>query len=71
MYLGKPTVFRHDSPISEEKKRICEYITQQITEIAQSLPIHTVVPYRNISKRLYPLNKNTEVDTNEKADSRL
>lgn len=71
MYLGKPTIFCHDSPISEEKKRICEYITQQITEIAQSLPIHTVVPYRNISKRLYPLNKNTEVDTNEKADSRL
>jgi len=29
---------------------------REITEIAVSLPEHTVVPYRNIPKKLYPSN---------------
>ena len=60
MYFGKPIQFNPDGPIGEERKRICDYLTREITEIAVSLPEHTVVPYRNIPKRLYPSNKAKE-----------
>lgn len=58
MYLGKPVKFSSHTPLEEERRRICDYITNEITGIARSLPPHTVVPYRNIAKRKYP--KNTE-----------
>ncbi len=56
MYLGKPIMFSSDSPIVEERRRICDYLMNEITDIARALPEHTVVPYRNIPKRLYPKN---------------
>lgn len=56
MYLGKPIKFSTEAPIAEERRRICDYLMQEITDIAQSLPEHTVVPYRNIPKKLYPKN---------------
>ena len=40
-----------------------------ITEMAASLPEHTVIPYRNIPKRLYPKNIPIEVYTDEEAGS--
>ena len=33
-----------------------EEIKDQITSIAESQPLHTVIPYRNIPKHLYPKN---------------
>lgn len=57
MYLGEPIRFRADSDIQQERQRICTYLMDQITEMAVSAPEHTVVPYRNISKRLYPSNR--------------
>ena len=56
MYFGNPIQFAPDAPIAEERRRICDYLMQEITEIAVSLPEHTVVPYRNIPKKLYPCN---------------
>lgn len=56
MYLGKPIRFCAANPMEEERRRICEYLMDQITEIACSLPEHTVIPYRNIPKREYPTN---------------
>ncbi len=56
MYLGKAIKFNHDVPIEEERKRICQYLMEQITDIACALPEHTVVPYLNISPKMY--NKN-------------
>lgn len=58
MYLGTPTRFRPEAPMDEERQRIKEYLMQSITDLAEALPEHTVVPYRNIPKKLYP--KNTE-----------
>lgn len=60
IYFGKPIRFNPDVPIAEERKRICDYLMREITEIAVSLPEHTVVPYRNIPKKLYPSNKPKE-----------
>lgn len=56
MYLGKPIRFSSEAPIDEERRRICEYLMEQITDIACGLPRHTVIPYRNIPKKYYPQN---------------
>lgn len=56
MYLGKPIRFCAADPMEEERSRICKYLMAEITEIARSLPEHTVVPYRNIPKKQYPSN---------------
>ena len=56
-YIGKPTVFRPEAPIAEERERICAYLRDEITATAEALPEHTVVPYRNIPKRDYPKNR--------------
>lgn len=57
MYLGEPIRFSADKPIDEERKRVCDYLMDEITHIARELPEHTVVPYRNIPKKQYPKNK--------------
>jgi len=56
MYLGKPTKFSAEKPIAEERRRICDYLMNEITDIAAGLPEHIVVPYRNMPKKLYPQN---------------
>jgi len=61
MYIGKPIRFCHDAPLKEERRRICDYLMKEITDIACGLPEHTVVPYRNIPKKLYPSNIPSEV----------
>lgn len=59
IYLGKPVSFDPDAPVTEERTRICEAVMEEITEMARALPEHTVVPYPNIPKKLYPSNKET------------
>ncbi len=56
LYLGKPIKFNHDEPIEKERNRICRYLMEQITDSACALPEHTVVPYLNISPKLYNTN---------------
>ena len=57
IYFGKPVQFRPGVPIQEERKRICEELTETITGIAAALPEHVVIPYENIPKKQYPTNK--------------
>lgn len=65
MYLGTPIRFNPEAPVESERLRICNALMGKITQIAVNLPPHTVVPYSNVSKKLYP--KNTpEVPTHEK-----
>ena len=65
MTYGDPVRFRADAPIAEERRRICDALMDGITEIAVSLPEHTVVPYPNISKKDDPKNIPLEVFTDE------
>lgn len=65
MYLGKPIRFNAENPMEQERRRICEYLMKEITDIACALPRHTVVPYRNIPKKYYPCNIPEEVTPNE------
>lgn len=66
MYIGKPIRFCAENSMDEERARIRKYLMDEITEMARALPLHTVVPYRNIGRRNYPKNK--EVQKNEKTD---
>lgn len=66
VYIGKPTLFRPEAPISEERERICAYLRDEITATAEALPEHTVVPYRNIPKRDYPKNRKQEKPGDQK-----
>ncbi|MBE6632461.1 MAG: hypothetical protein E7623_07160 [Ruminococcaceae bacterium] len=69
IFIGKPIHFCAESPIEEERERITAYLMNEITEMARSLPKHTVVPYRNIPKKDYPLNIISEEINNEKTGS--
>lgn len=60
MYIGQPTCFRSEAPMEEERERICTYLMDSLTETAEALPLHRVVPYRNIPKKQYPMNRKTE-----------
>ncbi len=57
IYFGTPTVFRPDVPIEEERSRISTYLMEEITKIAEALPLHRVVPYPNVPKKCYPMNR--------------
>lgn len=58
--FGKPISFCHENPIEDERVRITDQLMKAITDIAVNLPLHTVIPYRNIPKKLYPKNKPEE-----------
>ena len=60
LFYGDPISFRPDAPIEEERERICSALKEAITEIALAQPVHTVVPYPNVSKKHYPKSKITE-----------
>lgn len=60
VYIGKPIAFDPETPIAAERERVCAYLRGEITATAESLPPHTVVPYRNIPKRDYPKNRKQE-----------
>jgi len=57
MYFGRPVRFDSNAPKGEERKRINKYLMEEITDIAKALPKHTVVPYPNIPKKEYPVNR--------------
>lgn len=54
--IGKPIRFQPEAVMDEERRRICDYLMDSITDIACRLPEHTVIPYRNISKKQYLSN---------------
>ncbi|MBQ9662181.1 MAG: hypothetical protein IJV40_03395 [Oscillospiraceae bacterium] len=65
MVYGAPVHFRADANIKTERRRICNALMDAITDIAVSLPEHTVVPYPNVSKKYYPKNIPLEVAVHE------
>ena len=55
--FGRSVRFDASAPLEQERRRICEAMMGGVTELARSLPEHTVVPYPNIPKNQYPTNK--------------
>lgn len=66
--FGTPVRFCAAEPMDAQRSRICQRLMVEITAIAESLPAHTVVPYRNIPKKDYPINIRKE-NAYEKARS--
>lgn len=66
--FGRPIPFDPQAPKAEERRRIKQALMDSITDLAQSLPAHTVIPYRNIPKKNYPSNLTCEVCKREKTD---
>lgn len=61
-YIGKGITYNGKSNTDEERTRIAQYLSSEITEMARNLPEHTVIPYRNVPKKNYLTNKDiTEV----------
>ena len=58
--LCKPIRFNAAESMAAERSRICHYLMDEITAVAESLPEHTVIPYRNIPKKYYPSNISKE-----------
>ena len=56
MYLGKPVVFRPEAPMEEERTRIAGELMAAVSSMAQSLPRHRVIPYKNVPKKQHPYN---------------
>ncbi|MBR1758965.1 MAG: 1-acyl-sn-glycerol-3-phosphate acyltransferase [Lachnospiraceae bacterium] len=56
IYYGEPIYFNPEAPLKEEEARITKALMDAITEKAESLPEHTVIPYPNISKKYYTKN---------------
>ncbi len=59
MHLGETIYYDPEAPAEQERLRIKNALMDGITELALSLPPHRVVPYSNISKKHYPVSKET------------
>lgn len=65
--IGTPIVFRPDVPVAEERQRICQALMDGITALAESMPLHRVVPYNpEIPRKHFPYNLSSEVNDHEK-----
>lgn len=60
MHIGQPVRFQSGEAMEAERRRICDYLMDSITDMAETLPLHRVVPYRNIPKKQYPMNHKKE-----------
>ena len=58
--IGKPVLFDPEKHIKDEKKRICNYLMDEISEMAYALPRHKVVPYPNVPPKDFPENVRME-----------
>lgn len=54
--IGEPVYFSSKASLERERERICDYLTEEITQMALELPLHRVVPFHNLPKEEYPLN---------------
>jgi len=67
IYIGEGISFCAENPIEEERKRMAQALSDEITKMARKLPEHVVVPYRNIPKKFYLTNKAVGEVPHEKA----
>lgn len=59
-FFGPPIYYDCAANPEAERARVCAALQAAITELAVAQPRHRVVPYRNIPKRLYPMNRPDE-----------
>ena len=69
--FGDPIRYDPAEPMETQRERLGQALEAAVTALGEAQPPHRVVPYRNIPKKLYPMNRRTEVSTNEKTDRGL
>ena len=57
MHFGRPIRFSTEANVDEERRRICDYLMDEITRVAEALPEHRVVPYENLPKKQHGTNR--------------
>jgi len=62
MVFGGPIYFDMGSNPGEERKRVSNALMDSITNMARSLPAHTVIPYPNMPPKKYPKNIESKTD---------
>lgn len=55
--IGKPIKYNANIKHEEQIEPICTYLKEEITNLAKTLPVHTVIPFLNVEKEKYPLSK--------------
>lgn len=56
--FGKPIKFDSTKPVEEQNTKVLNYLKEELTKIALSLPRHKVIPFLNrCSKKDYPYSK--------------
>jgi len=68
IFIGKPIPYDPDVPMDTQRADIKQRLMNSITDIACAQPLHTVIPYRNVSHKAYPKNLPCEVYRVEKKD---
>ena len=67
MHIGKPVTYDPHKPIESQRTEICKALKEAITDMAVALPEHRVIPYQNIPRKQYLMNKkgrgSVEADT--------
>ena len=66
MYIGKPIRFSAQADMEQERRRICNYLMAEITDMACALPEHVVIPYNNVTKKHHTTNLPKEVTPSAK-----
>ena len=61
IFFGKPLTYDPDIPMDVQREQLKQQLMDAITEMACTQPLHTVIPYRNISRKRYPKNLPCEV----------
>ena len=57
MVIGKPIRYDASIPPAKQREKINLYLMEEITRLAEELPLHTVVPYLNMPKKKYPKSR--------------
>ena len=68
IFFGDPIRYDPAVPMDTQRVQIKQQLMDAITELACAQPLHTVIPYRNVSKKNYPKNLPCEVYRNETAN---
>lgn len=66
VHFGKSISYCISCETQQQREIIKNHLMNEITTVAKNLPEHTVVPYRNIPKKLYPSNVPIKEDNYEK-----
>ena len=58
--FGRPVYYNPSAEAGMERRRVCDALMDTITELAEAQPRHHVVPYLNLPKKEYPMNRTDE-----------